>query len=183
MFSVYGQEREATIIFNDSSSIKGFGEIKKEKIYFRVNLTSEKSEWSYDFAKGLIFSGHGFSEKYEYVKPDKYSKPRILEVVEEGNITLYKDSKMFYTSNASSIGGQLPTNVFTFENISETFYVKRKNEEFATDLTFSFKSISLRYFSDCQIIIEKIKSREFKANTIPKMVFYYNDYCGKENED
>lgn len=183
MFSVYGQEREATIIFNDSTSIKGFGEIKKEKIYFRVSLTSEKSEWSYDFAKGLIFSGYGFSEKYEYVKPDKYSKPRILEVVEEGNITLYKDTRMFHTISATSIGGQLPTNVSTFENITETFYVKRKSEDFATDLTFSFKSRSLRYFSDCQIIIEKIKSRVFKANTIPKMVFFYNDYCGKENED
>lgn len=63
--------REATIIFNDSSSVKGFGEIKNNTIYFKVKQEDEPSKWSYDIAKGLIFSGYGYSEKYEYVKFEK----------------------------------------------------------------------------------------------------------------
>ena len=180
--SIFSQEKEATILFNDSTSIKGFGEIKNEKIYFRVDLKDEKSEWKSDMAKGLIFTGYGFSEKYEFVKPDKYSKPIIMEVIEEGNVNLYRKSS--YGLNITGIGistnGISPVADYGFSN---ALYAKRANEESATELTFSFKSRSLRYFSDCQIIIEKIKKREFKADTIIEMVYFYNDYCGKENED
>ena len=178
---IFSQEREATIVFIDSTSIKGFGEIKNEKIYFRVDLKSEKSEWKYDIAKGLIFSGYGFTEKYEYVKPDKYSKPVLMEVIEEGNVNLYKKSsyglKMGIGISTNGIG---PVGGYDF---SSAYYVKKNNEENATELTFSFKSRSIRYFSDCKVIIEKIKKREFKVDTIPEMIYYYNDYCGKEDEN
>ncbi len=180
--SVFSQERDATILFNDCTSIKGFGEIKNEKIYFRVDLKDDKSEWKSDMAKGLIFTGYGFSEKYIFVKPDKYSKPILMEVIEEGNVNLYKKSSYGLKFNGINIykDGVSPNADYTF---SSALYVKRANEESATELTFSFKSRSLRYFSDCQIIIDKIKKREFKADTITEMVYYYNDYCGKENED
>lgn len=87
----FGQDyREATIIFNDSTSVKGFGEIKKNTIYFKVKQKDQPSKWSYDIAKGLTFSGYGFSEKYEYVKFEKNRDPRIMEVIEEGELILYK---------------------------------------------------------------------------------------------
>jgi hypothetical protein len=175
-YPIFSQEREAKIVFIDSTSIQGYGEIKNEKIYFRVDLKSKKSEWDYDYTKGLIFSGYGFTEKYEYVKPDKYSKPILMEVIEEGNINLYKKS---YNNYVNGLGpGQFGSYVF-----SSAYYVKKNNEENATELTFSFKSRSLRYFSDCEKLIEKIKNREFKVNTIPEIVYYYNDYCGKEDEN
>ena len=41
---IFAQEREAKIIFLDSTSIKGYGEIKKDKIYFRVDQKSESTE-------------------------------------------------------------------------------------------------------------------------------------------
>ena len=184
-FSAFSQEREASVLFNDSTSIKGFGEIKKEKIYFRVSLTNEKSEYSYDLAKGLVFSGYGFSEKYEYVKPDKYSKPILMEVIEEGNVNLYKKSSSGLKMGIGVSAGNSHIGIGPEINYdySSVYYAKRMNEENATDLTFSFKSRSLKYFSDCQIIIEKIKQREFKVDTITEMVFYYNEYCGKENKD
>ena len=142
--NVFGQEREATILFNDSTSVKGFGEIKKEKIYFRVSLDAKIKEWDFKMASGLIFSGYGFSEKYLYIKPDKYSKkPIIMEVMEEGNVNLYK--KSFITQKAYVD----PTKSLTYFNyrkiyvydFESTYYVKRKNEE--NELTFhlALKSI------------------------------------------
>ena len=68
--------------------LEGIGEIKNEKIYFRVDANSEKSEWDWDMARGLIFTGYGFSEKYEYFKPDRHSKPILMELIEEGNVNL-----------------------------------------------------------------------------------------------
>ena len=187
---VFSQEREATIIFNDSTSIKGFGEIKNEKIYFRVSLEDEVTKWSYDMAKGLTFSGYGFSEKYEYVNPDKYSNPILMEVIEEGNVNLYKKNSFGlkmgvgvsagFSSSGNGFAGVGPSLNYDLKSV---FYVKRKNESNATDITFSFKAKSLKYFSDCKIIIEKINKREFKKETITEMVYYYNDYCGKEDED
>jgi hypothetical protein len=51
------------------------------------------------------------------------------------------------------------------------------------EISFSFKNRALKYFSDCKILIDKINKKEFKKDTITEMVYYYNDYCGKEDED
>lgn len=175
------QEREATILFHDSTKIKGFGEIKNEKIYFRVDLKTEKSEWKFDMVKGLIFSGYGFIEKYEYVKPDKYSNPIIMEVIEEGSVNLYKKSSYDLKVGIGVYNYGIGPNAGY--GYSGSYYVKKSSEQNATELTFSFKSRSLRYFSDCQMLIEKIKKKVFKVNTIPEMIYFYNDYCGSESED
>jgi hypothetical protein len=174
--------REATIVFNDSTSIKGFAEIKNNEIYFKLKQEDKPDKWSYDIAKGIIFSGYGFSEKLEYLKSGKNSKPKILEVIEEGNINLYRESRMYYTSNGNTTAGKLPTNFSTYEFTTETFYVKKKSEEFATDISFSFKTTAKKYFSDCEKIIEKIKNGKFTRKNIPDMVFYYNEYCDENNE-
>lgn len=174
--------REATIIFNDSTSIKGFAEIKNNEIYFKLKQEAKPDKWSYDIAKGIIFSGYGFSEKFEYLKFGKHSKPKIFEVIEEGNINLYRESRMYYTSNGNTTAGKLPTNFSTYEFTTETFYVKKKSEEFATEISFSFKTTAKKYFSDCEKIIEKIRNGKFTRKNIPDMVFYYNEYCDENNE-
>ncbi len=93
---IFCQEREARILFLDSTSIKGYGEIKKEKIYFRVDLKSEKTEWDYDMVQGLIFEAYGFSEEYEYVKKSEKAKPILMEVIERGNKTLNSRYRFLY---------------------------------------------------------------------------------------
>lgn len=181
--TVFSQEREATIIFNDSTSVKGFGEIKKEKIHFRLSLGTEKSVWSYDMAYGLIFSGYGFSEKYVYVKPDEYSKPKLMEVIEEGKVNLYKKSSYKTSMGIGFMGGSgIGVGPSVSHYYATEYFVKRKNEEHATDLSLRFKSTSSRYFSDCQKLVEKISNKKFREDDIIEIVYYYNDYCGDEEE-
>lgn len=183
--TVFSQEREATILFNDSTSIKGLGEIKKEKIYFRVSSTDEITKWNYDMAYGLIFSGYGFSEKYVYVKPNKYSQPKLMEVIEEGKVNLYKESS--FGIQIGITGGVGNSNFgaspILSHDYSAVYYVKRKTEEYATDISFSFKSNSSRYFSDCKMLLQKIKKNEFRKKDIVEIVYFYNDYCGEDEED
>ena len=182
--TVFSQEREATIIFNDSTSVKGFAEIKKEKIHFRLSLGTEKSVWSYDIAYGLIFSGYGFSEKYVYVKPNQHSKPKLMEVIEEGKVSLYKKSSYKTNMGFGFMGGSgVGIGPTVSHYYAAEYFVKRKNEEHATDLSLRFKSTSSRYFSDCQMLIEKINNKKFREDDIIEIVYYYNDYCGEDEEN
>lgn len=179
---IFCQEREARILFLDSTSIKGFGEIKKDKIYFRVDQDSEITIWDFEMAKGLLFEGYGFSEEYEYVKTSEKSKPVLMEVMERGNVNLYRDAsyglKMGIGFSAGSNGiGVGP--VGDYKSV-EDFYLKRPNEAIATDLSKNFKKEAIAYFSDCKTLVEKIEKKEFRKTEIPDIVFYYNDYCDSE---
>ncbi|WP_281233459.1 hypothetical protein [Flavobacterium gelatinilyticum] len=187
--------RQARIIFNDSSSIEGFGEIKGNTIYFKVLQEDKADKWSYDFAKGLTFAAYGFSEKYEYVKIE-HSKPKLMQVVEEGKVTLYRDAKIYFADNRPESEKfketalvHLPNthsdklfqkHVSSMETMTETFYVKRENEEFATDIIFSFNIRAKKYFADCKKVIEKIKNKKFTKKNIQDMVFFYNEYCDED---
>ncbi|KFF19825.1 hypothetical protein [Flavobacterium hydatis] len=177
--------REATIIFNDSSRVKGFGEIIGNTIYFKLKQEAKPEKWSYDIAKGLLYSGYGYSEKYEYVKFENNKKPKLMEVIEEGKLTLYKDSKAIYRDDSKFFeDGKFLSRRYSTTYSKQIYYVKRKNAEFATDITFSFKFRSKIFFSDCKQIIEKINNGKFHKKNIPEMIYYYNDYCDEsENED
>ena len=184
-FSYSQEENKATIIFNDNTTIEGLGEIKKNKIYFKVAPQDNYSEWDYTSVRGIIFSGYGFSEKYEYTKPDKNSNPVIMEIVDDGFVKLYRKNKLFMriekvaisTSNNLLLGNNRIS-----EDMSTTYYVKREEEDFATDISFGFKARSLKYFADCKSLTEKIYNRTFTAENIIEMINYYNNYCdGEEN--
>jgi hypothetical protein len=180
------QMQTATIVFNDSTSILGMGEIKNNKIYFKIEQKDNPTEWSYDMASALIFSGYGFSEKYEYVKISKNSSPELIEVVNEGNVTLYKQIKVtnsifdlarngYLLSNGERIGGN---NLES--DVQYKYFVKRKTEEFATIIHFNFKEKIFDYFSDCPILKKKINQKIYTKKNIEEMIEYYNNYCNDE---
>ncbi len=174
--------REASIIFNDSSSIQGFAEIKDNAIYFKVKQEDKADKWSYDFAKGLIFSAYGYSEKYEYVEFE-HSKPKLLQVVEEGNVNLYRYAKEYYIGRNPNLSiGKLPSDEDKIWAMSEAFYVKRNSEPYAIDIEFSFNLRAKKYFGDCKKVVERIKSKKFTKENIKDMVFFYNEYCGSDDE-
>lgn len=177
----FGQEEnKATIIFSDSTTIDGIGEIKKNKFFFKIEPKDTFTEWDYTSTKGIIFSGYGFSEKYEYIYPDKYSKPIIVQVIDEGFVNLYRKNSLV-THFEKSNNENLPNNSL-YTDISSVYYVKRKNEIYATDITFSFKTRALKYFSDCKFLINKINNKTFTSENIIEMINYYNNYCdGEEN--
>ncbi|WP_291098978.1 MULTISPECIES: hypothetical protein [unclassified Flavobacterium] len=202
------QDQEATIFFNDGSSIKGFGSIKKNEIIFRVTLDDKPDSWSYDMAKGITFLGFESTIKYEYVKLDEFSKPKpqLLEVVEEGSVTLYASVKRsFQNFNVRSGGGGFNSGLNTnlgFNNpisnlnilggtpdivsyrssrgeVDAEIYVKRIDEEYPTSLNGSFYKKAKKYFSDCEVINKKIDKGEFSKNKILEIVQYYNDICAE----
>lgn len=207
-FSANAQDREATILFDDGTMIEGHAEIKKNKIHFKLEINSEVTIWSHDMVKGLIFTGYGYSEKFLYIKPDKNKDPVLMEVIEEGNVNLYRKTKrdwQSYVLGTTNSGGVIGVGgigetggiginkngalVFNYDksgpnglDVESTYYVKRESEAFATDISFSFKARALRYFKGCKDLIAKINEKEFKPDRMAEMVAFYNEYCGEEAE-
>ena len=174
--------REASIIFNDSSSIQGFAEIKNNAIYFKIKQEDKADKWSYDFVKGLVFVAYGYSEKYEFVEFE-HSKPKLLQVIEEGNVNLYRYAKAYYGGRNTNLSiGKLPSEEDIMWVTTEALYVKRKTEPYATDIEFSFNSRAKKYFGDCKKVVERINSKKFTQKNIKDMVFFYNEYCGSDDE-
>ena len=186
VYNVVGQANEenfSTIIFNDGTTIKGYGEIKRNKILFKLTEKEEFTEWNHDSVKGITFSGFGFVEKYEYVIPDKYTEPTIMEVIETGKVNLYRRWKNNVSMKIVLSAIQVPSYIFNSTDLytkDPIHYVKKENEQYATDINFSFKTRVLRYFADCDIIIKKINNRTFKVGNIPELISYYNNFCYEE---
>ena len=186
----FSQDQEATILFNDGSSIEGFGSLSKNKIYFRASLDDKADSWSYDMVKGITFLGFESSVKYEYVSLDEFSKPepQLLEVVEEGNVILYariRESYMGASFNSNGFNVKstriVTNNIVSYrsgrENVTTDIYVKRANEKYPLSLNSSFYKRAVKYFSDCDVLSKKIDEGEFSKNKILEIVQYYNDIC------
>lgn len=186
----FSQDQEATILFNDGSSVKGFGSISKNSINFRASLDDKLDSWSYDMAKGITFLGFESTIKYEYVSLNEFSKsePQLLEVVEEGNVILYaRIRESFMGSSFNSNGFNLNStrivtnNVVSYrsgrENVTTEIFVKRANEKYPLSLNSSFYKRAVKYFSDCDVLTKKIDTGEFSKSKILEIVQYYNDIC------
>ena len=189
---VFCQDQEATILFNDSTTVDGFGSINKNKIYFRASLDDKPDIWISDIVEGITFLGFESTVKYEYVSLDEFShpEPQLLEVVENGNVTLYVrarkivnvSSNSFNSNNSNiSIIKSVSNDVIPFQSAKEDgsveIFVKRANEKFPTSLNWAFYKRAAKYFSDCEVLSKKIVKGEFSKNKILEIVQYYNDIC------
>jgi hypothetical protein len=205
----FSQDQEATILFNDGSAIEGFGSINKNNIYFRASLDDKADSWSYDMVKGITFFGFESTVKYEYVSLDEFShpEPQLIEVVEEGNVTLYARVRKIVYVNSNSLNSNVlnpyvfnsnflnsnNSNITMIRSVSNDvisyqsakddgateIFVKRVNEKFPTSLNWSFYKRAEKYFSDCELLSKKIDKGEFSKNKILEIVQYYNDICAE----
>ena len=179
---VLSQEKEATLIFHDSTTVEGLGEIRKNIIIFRAGKNAKKLDWSYDLVKGIQFTEDGYDETFQYVQIDKYSKPVLLEVIDEGKVTLYKG---YYTQHNNITGGS-PTallgNVQLLNSDQSTkYYLKRPYEEYASDFSNkSFEKSYSKYFSDCEALVTRIQKHKYTKEDVIDLVEFYNNYCEAE---
>jgi hypothetical protein len=188
----FSQDQEALILFNDGSTIEGFGSINKNKVYFRASLDDKPDSWSYDMVKGITFLGFESMIKYEYVLLDEFShpEPQLIEVVEEGNVTLYARIREVFQASSFNLNDFnvnstriVTNNVVSYrsgiENVTSDIFVKRVNEKFPTSLNWSFYKRAEKYFSDCELLAKKISKGEFSKSKILEIVQYYNDICAE----
>lgn len=178
-FYGFSQDQEATIFFKDGDSIQGFAMIKNEKIKFRISLDEKPDTWDYESVSKVEFYGFNIIKTYVYMKPNKYEKHRLFELLVNGEISLYLEGFSILINNSTN--NKIPSEV-----TKEYNYVKRKTDEYPTCINCypleSWKKKTLAFFKDCPNLIKKIKNNELREIHLVDIVYFYNDYCADKEE-
>jgi hypothetical protein len=177
----FGQTDQAKLIFIDETELEGYATIKKNKILFRLTLKDIADEWDENMVKKIVFYGYNTVFIYEYLQINERDKPRLFEVVTEGEVTLYSDftrDKNGWNNWQDNIRSPMRSFNFFDGNVDmPDIYIKRDFEEYPVDLNHNFKNQIIDYFSDCEVLVEKIKTGKLRKTQINEIVDYYNDNC------
>lgn len=186
--SIYAQDRECIIFFHEGDSIEGAGQIKNNKVKFKITPDSKADSWDFETISKIKFVGYGFEETYEYVKLNSFDNPKLLELVLDGEVYLYRMAKLQYYTTMNSSPASFPQGGASYSNTTEQFtefyYLKRKKEQYPTYINLgilsNWKKTATNYFSDCDILIKKIKDKKFNSTQIKEIVEYYNYICHEQ---
>ena len=176
----FSQDQEATIFFKDGDSLQGFAMIKNEKIKFRLSLDDKPDTWDEESVSKVEFYGFNIIKTYVYMKPNKYEKMRLFELLVDGEVSLYLEGFSHFVTTS-------PNNPGSSQIVDKIYnYVKHKTDEFPTCINCypleSWKKKTLAFFKDCPNLIKKIKNNELREIHLVDIVYFYNDYCTDEEE-
>lgn len=177
-FEALNNYESATIHFKDGTNVLGLAKIiQGDKIKFKVAKDSKADIWTDLMVQGITFHSKFEDFEYEYIYTKK-AYPILARVLEEDAMTLYAKSDSYWIPMSFNKGSGFPTAPATHKT-TIVFFVKRRHETTVTTFGLWFKKRAKAYFKDCIGVVEKIDSGEFNSYTIPEMVYYYNDFCGK----
>jgi len=143
--------------------------------------------WDYETISKIEFHGFNLTETYEYIDIKSSIIPVLLELVTEGEVSLYRKEKTRWIgSNIPGIkdeNGQNGSPGSARKTTITTNYLKRENEQFPICLNYGiinpWKKRTINFLSDCPTLIKKIKTNEFRQIHLQEIVEYYNDFCSE----
>jgi len=172
------QNTDAELFFNDGTSLKGYGMLyKTDKIKFRISLDDEPDIWTDLMVKKIVFYGFEMSAEFQYVKLKPNKPAQLLEVLVDEETKLFSDVTTFTYYSNNGMSNEIPTGISKQQFSITKIYVQKAEDEFPLALTGNFRRKAKEYFSDCEILVNKISSGEFRKSTAKDMVYYYIDYC------
>ncbi|WP_417213345.1 hypothetical protein [Bizionia sp.] len=105
------------------------------------------------------------SKRYVYMKIENSNKPKLMRQLIKGKTSLFEITKMTAPQT---------------QGTTTAYYVKRKswtNVKKIGTMRYN-KDKVIAYFSDCPLLIEKVKSKSFKDKSPFKLISYFNENCG-----
>lgn len=190
-FSAFSQDQECIIYFKDGTALEGFGMLKivnildpKEKIKFRLTKDEKGDFWDFEDISKITFIGFEMTKTFEYVKTSKYEYPKLLEILVDGEVKLYRSPETMtyrlYFENYNVNKNNFPNTNTPKANVQNN-YLKRDNEEIATCIDCSIikswaKNIS-NYLSDCTTLVDDLKNYKYTFAELEDAIIFYNDYC------
>lgn len=198
----YSQTREAIIHFKDGDSIEGFASLKFNKIKFKVTPEDKPDTWDEEFVKKITFLDFGVTRTFEYVKLNSLDKPKLVEIITQGEATLYKKigsdfslTDMIYNpyddrpdntlspTLKTQLGSQAQQQLSN-SNVSEPstfYYIKKPKDKYPTCLNCgvinAWRKNTSKFFADCDFIVKKLKGDKWVFEDIKEIVEFYNDIC------
>ncbi|WP_343708068.1 hypothetical protein [Flavobacterium sp.] len=187
---IYSQTEEAIIYFKDGDSIEGFASLNFNKIKFKVAPEDKPDTWNEEFVKKITFLNFNARRTFEYVKLNSLDKPKLVEIIIEGEATLYKKFgsdfsllDQIYNPHEERPATYNPqTNSFSQPTeSSEFYYVKKAKDKYPTCLNCgvinAWRKNASKVFADCDFIVKKLKSDKWIFEDIKEIVEFYNDVC------
>ena len=159
-----------TLYFKNGDTLQGERHtFLKDQIQFLKTPTSKFVKYDFDDLIKVEVMNKKSNEVTTYVRTAVVGKKRklTLELAEEGFLSYFRSKN--YTGTDGTF----------FYN----FYLKRKGENAITfvgsqnPLQRGFKKRITAYLNDCDALVQKIKTKEFKRRHIKEIVRDYNENC------
>lgn len=162
---VNAQSDEGTIYLKDSTEIKGLIKIKTfGGVKYKANESSDIIEYENSQLNGYDIKENGIIKKYRFKEVQGVS--RRMKIEKLGKINLYS---IFVSNSGSAMGMGLPT------SSGNVYFLEKNNVIIRTGA--KFKNGKLYLIEDCPILIDKIKTKEFKKREVIEIIEYYNKKC------
>lgn len=196
VFYCNAQDQAAKLFFKDGTTLEGFAKITADNnIKYRVSQEDKFDVWSYDQIDYVEFYNEDqvFTFKYVYLRHRR--EGTLMEVLTEGEITLYSknpgiqdaifrsDTGFGFGSNGLTNTEVAPNSVLDQQNsprLRRNLYLKRNSDVpmLATvSLIRNWKKLMKDYFKDCAALVRKIEENEFGSDDLKEIVEFYNDIC------
>jgi hypothetical protein len=168
--------QKCELLFKDGTTFEGYGKIiEKDKIEFSIEPKGETDIWDHKDVKLIKFYAYE-TRVLEYFNTKVGDKHKLLEVLVDGDVTLYVDAKEGLIPKMN-----LELKVSLKKRKYKLYYLKKAPSEeikfVNTSMGSKWKKKMLEYFKDCPLIIEGIKSRQYIRTSMRSMVEDYNLYC------
>ncbi|NQY06806.1 MAG: hypothetical protein HRT68_11615 [Flavobacteriaceae bacterium] len=187
------QKNKAVLFFNDGTSLEGLGKIiSHNRVKFKSDNKAKPVKYHFSKLERVDIYYKEGAAIYVYVKL-KYGGHKVMEELSYGdNAVLYKlEPKGFSPSigfgfstggggSGVAVGGTVGGGQDYFG--LEGYYIRKGDETEAIHLgskafDVNFKKAAIEYFKDCEPLVAKIKSEEWKFDDIVEIVNYYNKSC------
>ncbi|NAY93415.1 hypothetical protein GTQ34_16005 [Muricauda sp. JGD-17] len=182
---VLAQKSAMVLTFTDGRVLKGYGKLRKQEVKYRAGKQSKPEYFPIaDLAMIRIKLKEDWRE-YHKVQIRDRDDSLMLELVEQGRVTLYRNSSQGYmptgAAGVGSVGGA-GISGGQFYSVHQ-YYLKKAEEAEAIHIGSNqlfeknFKEAASTYFAECNTVVQKINSGKYKKKDIKEIVAQYNNEC------
>lgn len=175
------------MILRSGDSIEGLAKfISMERIKFRKNKKEPKRTYNYREVSEIFINEAGMTKHYKYkvVEREDDSYVKLVEVISQGKLNLYRVHRQgAYSGMTQHMGAGMSMTMVRSYNINEYFVGENGNDVIkrltATGSLFekNFKKAATAYFKDCPVLVSKLEQEIFGKNDIEEIVRFYNKEC------
>ncbi len=168
-------KQKATLYFNDGRELSCYARISGDYIrYADEKFKGNEEKANPNNLKMLKIWMNDKLITLEYKTEVGKSKPKLMELVIDGKVKLYRISDVY----DKKIGFHSNSDMMKRKTSSTKYFLEEKNN---TNLVFrfakDFESKAKVYFKDCNLLVQKIGDIGFRQKDILEIVIYYNENC------
>lgn len=161
----------------------GICKLVGNKVIYKVNKNQKREVFTSKNLFGLFIYYELATVEYYYMNTNKKNKIKLLELVVEGDVSLYVDYRYIITASNNVGSNSIISNNYYYKNKTSLYLSRNKSSDVVlikeqNKIVYkSIKKFIVNYFKNCPVLVDKINNREFEEEEIIKIVEYYNTYC------